>query len=293
MMQSNTVSAHIETYFDAEIKSRDIKRENIEEKNLMRERMKTAKSILLEQLCSRSITCAYIDHEDGKRNYIRVTHVPVGMRSFGSEDVVNWIRAYRDDGAGQSLQSFLEEKMRPIGTKPSLVLSDHGERGAEVGVIPVDLTYLATDFLHCRSRLNSMSKDERERLAPLEDIKKANAPVIVDFILHKDPVHRVQRITIPLDGGKLMQTYFLKCDECVKTMPVTHKRLMSLLSPLIPQMQDMHALKEKPSIPDKMCCAIDSAFVSHRERFTTRKFTISLMLGPPIRSVSTSHQNAS
>eukprot|EP00965_Chrysotila_dentata_P176771 5838352-Pleurochrysis_carterae.AAC.1 len=278
VVSSNGVGAHIEAYIEAEIKSRHIKKENSEEKSNMRERMKTAKTILLEQFCARSITCAHIEDDAGKRSYIRVMHVPVGLRSFGSDDVLHWIRAYRDGEATQSLSAFVEEKVKPIGTKPSLILSDHGERGGEVDIIPSDLSYLAEDLLACRGRLNFMGKAERQRLAPLEEIKKKHAPIIVDFIMHKDPVHRMQRVTVPQQDRALMQTYFLKCDEYVKTAPVTYKRLLPLLSPIFPKLQKLSSEKDKASLSSEMNAVLTHAFETHRERCTTRKFNLTLML---------------
>jgi hypothetical protein len=276
LTEMGEISKSIEAYVAAELKIKGIKNMYMQEKADFKERLNTCKQFILEQMCSRDITCMEIkSKEDGQVSYIRIKHSPVGTRTFSHEDVMNILRQLSFEDTCESLIESVRDKTNTTETKPNIEISSSKERGVDIYPLPQDLKDICLEIINCKQAIREISSNEKAEMLPYEHIKQTNYDKIVDYLKNKD-VHMVQKLSIP-EGDKTW-TYFLRCVQTIRSKPVKFKQLMELTTPHITHLyyEDIRD-KKRMNIFSK---TLENTFDDFNKSSITKSYSLILQKGP-------------
>lgn len=274
---SSEVTRAIEAYVSAELQCKSIRKKFVDKKGDLKERINTCKQYLLEQMCSRNISCMEIKStEDASLNYIRVKHVPVGTKAYNSEDLMNWLRCVSYEEGDQSILDVIQSKSSTTETKPSIEISPSKERGVEIHPLPNDLKDVSHELISSKAELKEITIQEKADLFAYEHTKEQHSDRIIDYLKNKDPVNRVQRLTIP-DGNKTW-TYFIRCVETIKSKPIKHKQIMQISTPIVSSLKISDILdRTKMKTVEDM---VETSFQEFVKTSISKTYSLQLQKGP-------------
>ena len=264
----------IERFIVAEQAIQAAKDRSSAKRKRLRDEINTCKAYLLEQFCARNISCAQVG-ELSETMYLRVHHEKVGVRAFSPDDLISWLHAlpYDAESATTPLQ-VVEERSVPTETKPVLKISDNRERGVCDSLLPEELRPLAQALVKNRAELRSLAAAERAECESHANVKQECTDAIVAFITQKDPVHKVQRISVPEDGRS--RTYILRCVETTRQAPVRYKQVKQFATCLLSDLK-LCDIEDKARMRH-LAADIRSHFEQHAA--VKRSVTLQLQRGP-------------
>lgn len=250
----------------------------------IRERTQTNKQVLLENMLHRGLDCIEMrDPQTDTCMYIRLEHAAVGTRCYGSNDVISWMRELREESTEpdpETIIRHIESCSTPTQTKPTLKLSDKKPRNVSSSHPPADLKDIAADMITCRNEAKKIAQEEKAQLSSHSDVCEMHKATIIDYLAAKDPVHGVQRLSVPDDDGK-MWTYFLRKVDVSRSTPIRGKQLVKLIEPLAKDIDSKALCEANSAYMRNLATRVHDRFVDFSRSTTQTKTELILQRGPP------------
>lgn len=220
----------ISVFCKAQAQLNSIDKKNESERKIIQERIKTCKSLLLDQLSKENISCVEINIEgDRAPMFIRLKPKNVNV-TLTVEEVVavletnipNLGELAEDNGYDlpKMLSSVIQEHIRQKRETTSrdehtLSVTSFRERGfsKHSGSLPHEYAEIAKNMIKDTRELSVVKKNVREEKRPIVEQQKSVEAEVIKAISKHDPKKKTQKIHMNQQEGN--SVYYLRCKESI------------------------------------------------------------------------------
>lgn len=213
------------TFCRAEASIMKLSKASEEKRRELAERVRTLRSILIDELTTRDITCMeYTPDTSADPIYFRVKY-PNKTPAVDSDMVLKVLTDANDlsslaDKNGHDLprmmcallSSQIREQYTQRGDKPTLAVSNTKERGyTREHITPADLVKIARELHAARAELAKLRTEEKAKKMCYIEEQKLVEDEVKALLEERDPVTKTARVHMMLDGNEWV--YYLRCRE--------------------------------------------------------------------------------
>ena len=220
----------ISVFCKAQAQLNNIHKKNEGERKLIQERIKTCRSLLLDELSKQNVSCVEVNLEgDSAPMFIRLKPKNINVK-LTSEEVVavleknisNIGNLAEDNGYDlpKMLSSIIQEHIKQkremnSENEYSLSITSSRERGfsKESGALTQEFTNMAKNMIKDTRELSGVKKTIKEEKQPIVEQQKSVEAEVIKALSKHDPQKKTQKIHMnQMEGNSV---YYLRCRESV------------------------------------------------------------------------------
>lgn len=235
-----SASDTIATFCRAQASINEIERGSTERRKAVSERIKTCRSLILEEMVQNNQSCVEVATGDDPV-FLRVKY-PTSSPQIHFDSVLDLLReitpqmleeaADKCDGRLPRMlghcASFLYKAKRKVSSRPTLSISATKERGyqREDAVTP-GISRMAQEMVEAKKELKALGKEVGEMKSSAIEQQRMVKESIAQHLKRTDPKMMTQKVHMTLPDGEWI--YFLRCKERQVAKPVGVRMLPPII----------------------------------------------------------------
>lgn len=246
----------VAAYCKAQAEINNIDKSNEEDKKLLNERIKTCRSLIMDELTTKNISCFELYGEDTSEPlYFRLkptnTNVSISMEDVKSalkiinkQQLSNYAEKFENDFAkmvSATIQSIVKDKKKQSSgcEKVSLQISNNKERGYERSInqnVSDDTLRIAQDLLGAKKELEKLKQKQSEQKKQSVHVQKEVEATVKEALKQTDPKNMTTRVHMMQQDNEWV--YYLRCKEQEKTVPIGIRKIIQIVETAVSSFLD-------------------------------------------------------
>lgn len=271
-------------YCKAQAQINRLDKESDDVKRALTERVRTYRSLLLDELSKQKLSCVELAEEGKEPVYLRLKQQTTSpsidadlivniFTKLDSQALASLAEKYGHD-LPKMLLNILTSQIRESYTqktdKTTLSISNTKERGFQAkNNIPADVMQIASDLLRTRSELATLRQQQKNSKKPMLEEQRMVEDTVKEALKATDPKGMTTRVHMMQDGDEWV--YYLRCKEKEIAPSIGIRKIVPMVENALVKTLNDSGMGREYSASFKMGAAFWTAFRANFE--TTMEMT--------------------
>lgn len=253
----------VASYCKAQAEINKIEKNNENERKALNERIKTCRSLITDELTTKSISCLEVNNNnDNETMYFRLKPTSLSLNPsiddivFALNNINTEVLNTCAERCGHDLPKMIstsihmlmrnEKKNTQTEEKNTLTISSNRERGYNNNNnnnISSETMQVARDLLAAKKELTNLKQKQSTEKKKSITVQKEVEANVKDALRASDPQNKTTRVHMMQDQNEWV--YYLRCKESKKATPMGIRKVVSMIETVVTQVLDNSGLSRE------------------------------------------------